>query len=221
MFNRYSIRIGVGSAVLLFARAAFGAEEDVAGGHAVDSHDVAGAAHVPGGDPNPLDFQLVSFITAILVFGVAFFILYKAVWPKLLKGLDERDGKIRGEILAAEEARKRADEALKEYERSLAQAKSEANAMVEQTKAEQSRLAAELRSQAETELNELRDSARRNIEAAKRAALAEIYQEASTLSIAVAEKILQREINERDQSRLVEETLAEISSEYAGAGVSA
>ena len=176
------------------------------------------AAAAQGGGPNPLDFQVVPMITALLVFGTAFFILSKAVWPRIVKGLDDRDAKIRGEIQAAEEARKRADEALKEYERSLAQAKAEANALVEQTKAEQTRLAADLRTQAEAELTELREGARRNIEAAKRAAVAEIYQEASVLATAVAEKILQRELNDQDQARLVEETLAEITSEYAGAG---
>ena len=211
MLNRSSIRFGACSAALVLARVASGADPSGAAAH-------GGDAHGAGAPPNPMDFQPVSFITALLVFGAAFFILYKAVWPKIVKGLDDRDAKIRGEILAAEEARKRADEALKEYERSLSQAKAEATAMVEQTKAEQSRLAADLRSQAETELNELRDGARRNIEAAKRAAIAELYQEASTLATAVAEKILQRELNETDQARLVEETLAEITTEYAGAG---
>lgn len=218
VMNRYSIRLCAVSAGLLLARLVLGADEHGApASHGDDGH-AATAAHGAGGNPNPLDFQIVSFITAILVFGAAFLILSKMVWPKIVKGLDDRDAKIRGEILAAEEARKRADEALKEYERSLAQAKAEASALVEQTKAEQSRLAADLRAQAEAELNELRDGARRNIEAAKRAAIAELGQHATNLAIAAAEKILQRELNDRDQARLVEETLAEISTEYAGAG---
>ncbi|MCA9292674.1 MAG: F0F1 ATP synthase subunit B [Phycisphaerales bacterium] len=220
MLNRTSIRLGVMIAAMLPRVAMGAAHAPPTTSHSAE--DVVQAAHGAsehgGGVVNPLDFQIVPFITAIVVFGVAFFILSKMVWPKIVKGLDDRDAKIRGEILAAEEARKRADDALKEYERSLAQAKAEAAAMVEQTKAEQSRLAADLRAQAEAELNELRDGARRNIEAAKRAAIAELGQHATNLAIVAAEKILQRELNDRDQARLVEETLAEITSEYASAG---
>jgi F-type H+-transporting ATPase subunit b len=61
----------------------------------------------------------------------------------------------------------------------------------------------------------MRESATRNIEAAKRAALREIYSEAAVLSTTVAAKILEREVNEQDQHRLVEESLAEVSNEYA------
>lgn len=214
MVNPYSIRLGAFSAAMMLSRVAL-ATHGAAPAHGAEGLAHEAAAHEA---PNPMAFSWVSAATAVVVFGVAFFILSKAVWPKIVKGLDDRDAKIRGEIQAAEEARKRADEALKEYERSLAQAKAEATAMVEQTKAEQSRLAAELRAQAETELNELRDGARRNIEAAKRAAIAELGQYAADLATAAAEKILDRELNDRDQARLVEETLAEITSEYAGAG---
>ncbi len=174
------------------------------------------AAAGQGPEKSVMSGSLVQFGMAVVVFVTALFVLHRFVWPKILGGLEEREQKIRGEIAAAEEARKNADRALKDYEASLAEARAEANAMIERTKAEQARLAADLRSKAEAELNELRDDARRSIEAAKRAALADVYQETAALATAVAEKILERELNEQDQSRLVEETLAEITQEYAG-----
>ncbi len=183
---------------------------------ALAADDAAGAAGGDGGAANPVAFQLVPFISALVIFGAAFFILAKVVWPKILGGLEAREGHIRSEVFQAEDARKKADEALAEYEKSLAAAKAEANEMIEKTKAEQTRLAAELRTQAEVELNQMRESARRNIEAAKRAALSEIYNEAATLATSVAEKILQREVNADDQRRLVDESVQQFSKEYAG-----
>ena len=53
--------------------------------------------------------------TAIVVFLVAFGFLYLKVWPVIVKGLDERNNKILGEIKAAEDARKQAKAAQAEF----------------------------------------------------------------------------------------------------------
>jgi F-type H+-transporting ATPase subunit b len=171
--------------------------------------------------PQPAYVDLTQWLTALIVFGVVLVVLGKVVWPKITDGLDAREAKIRGEIEAAEQARKNADEALKGYEASLAEARVKAESMMEETRAEQSRMAARLKAESEAELNQMREAARRDIDAAKRAAVAEVYQEAATVAAAVAEKILQRELNEHDQQRLVEETLGEIGREYQGTGAPA
>lgn len=176
----------------------------------------SGALGAEGGGGSPMDFQIIPFIAAILVFGIAFFILNKTAWPKIVSGLEEREKKIREEIYAAEQARKAAQQAQEDYGRELANARAEAQRMIEQTKAEQSRMAADLRLKAEAELNQMRESAMRGIEAAKRAALREIYAEAATLSTQIASKILQREVNEDDQRRLVEESLSQFAGETVG-----
>jgi F-type H+-transporting ATPase subunit b len=185
---------------------------------------LAAEAAADGGEKQAsvTDFAPVTFAAALICFGVAFAVLAKFAWPQITKQLDEREAKIRDEIESAERARESADKALKEYESSLAEARQRADAMIEETKAEQSRMAAKLREESEAELNQMRDSARRDIDAAKRAAVAEVYQEAAIVAAAVAEKILQRELNEHDQQRLVDETLNEIGREYeAGAGAPA
>lgn len=173
---------------------------------AAEAGDATGE-HGAAATANPMDVAWVPFVSSLVVFGVAFFVLAKYVWPKMLKGLEDREKKIRDEIFAAEEARKRANEALKEYEKSLAEARAEANKMIEATKAEQARMAAELKAKAESEVGLLRESAMHSIDAAKRAALNEIYAETASLATAVAARILEREVNEQDQQRLVDETV--------------
>lgn len=165
----------------------------------------------------PTDFIFLNFIAALIVFGLAIFISGKFIWPKITGALDARDAKIRSEIEAAEKSRANADKALEDYKSSLAEARAEAAKMIEQTKAEQVRLAAELKSQSEAELNQMRDAARRNIEAAKRAAIADLYRESAQMAVKIAEKILEREVNAADHARLIDETLAEVTTEYAGA----
>src|SRR5690606_10490124 len=130
--------------------------------------------HAAAGPASPVPEPRQALITglmALLVFGVAFFILATQVWPKIMKGLDDRANKIREEIAAAEDARRQAREALADYERSLAEARAESARMIETTKAEQARLAADLRAKADRELEDLRKRALADIENAKRAAL--------------------------------------------------
>jgi F-type H+-transporting ATPase subunit b len=158
---------------------------------------------------------LATGITAVVVFALVFFALRVKVWPVITKGLDERAEKIKREIEAAAAARRQAAEALETYQQNLAEARAEAQKMLEQTRAQQQKMAADLKAKADAELNDLRDKARRDIEAAKRAALGEIYAEASSMATEIAGKILAREVRPEDHQRLIDESLAEL--EAAGA----
>jgi F-type H+-transporting ATPase subunit b len=174
-----------------------------AGVAAAQDHEAVGA--LPS-----VEQGVVTGITAIVVFLIVFAVLAAKVWPPISRALDERAGKIREEIAAAEAARKQAKDALDMYEKSLAEARAEAAKMLEQARAQQQALGAELRAQAETELSAMRDRARKDIEAAKRAAVAEMYEEGARAATTIAARILQREITARDQQRLIDESLGEL-----------
>ena len=164
------------------------------------------------GAPDPMKLNLWVAGTALLVFAIAFSILYFKVWPVITKGLDDRNDKILGEIKAAEDARSQAKQALSEYEQSLAQAREQAQQTIAEAKAEAQRLGDEMKAANERDLAERMARAKSDIEAAKKAAVAEIHDQASELASAVAAKILQREINASDQSRLVEESIRELDA---------
>jgi F-type H+-transporting ATPase subunit b len=151
-------------------------------------------------------------ITALVVFALVAAFMLTVVWPKISKGLDDRNSKILGEIEAAEMARRQAKDALEEYQRNLQQARAEASKMIEQTRAQQVELAAQLKAKADAEVSALREKAMKDIDTAKRAAIAEIYGQTASLATGVASKILRREINANDQQRLVEESLGQLQS---------
>ena len=150
--------------------------------------------------------------TTLLVFMIAFGFLYVKVWPPIVKGLEDRQRKIREEIEAAEEARAQANAALEEYERNLTEAHQEAADMIAQAKSDARAAADELRARNETELNDMKQRATREIENAKRKAIVELHAETATLAADIAAKILKREINVQDQQRLIEESLQEMTS---------
>ncbi len=155
---------------------------------------------------------VVSAVVTLVVFGISFGILAALVWPKILKGLKDRENKIREEIESAEMARMQAKDALEQYQTSLAQARAEATKMLETTRAQQAALAADLKSKADTELTQMRERALRDIESAKRAAVSEIYGLTGSLVNDVAAKILRRNVNTDDTNRLIQESLAQLES---------
>ncbi|MEE2895817.1 MAG: F0F1 ATP synthase subunit B, partial [Planctomycetota bacterium] len=162
--------------------------------------------------PNPMNPEPFVAATALVVWIFAFAILVWKVWPVITKGLDERNDKILGEIKAAEDARAQAKQALADYEKSLADAREEANRTIAEARAEAQRVADEMKAANERELAERMARAKSDIEAAKKAAVADIHGRASELAAAVAGRILQREINADDQARLVEESIRELDA---------
>lgn len=193
----------------LFALAQEHAGQDApAAGHATEgAHGAEKAGAIPS-----VKEGLVTGLTAVIIFAIVAAVLRVKVWPMITKGLDERADKIRGEIEAAAAARKQAAEALETYQQNLAEARAEAQKMLEETRTQQQKLAADLKAKSEAELNEMRDKARRDIEAAKRAALNEIYTDAVNLATQIAGKILTREVSASDHQRLVEESLNELQA---------
>ncbi len=172
----------------------------------------AALAAEEGAVANPMSFQLATFIAGLVVFGVFAVLFAKLVAPKIVKGLADREDKIRSEIRAAEEARRQAADSLKQYEKSLAEARAEAQSILERTRADQQKFAAELRAKADAELSGLRERAMRDIDAARREAVNDIYSQAVVLASEIAGKILRREVSPADHARLLEESIGELET---------
>lgn len=169
-----------------------------------------GGHEKPGVLPTP-EQGITPMVTALVVFVAVFLILKVKVWPLIVKGLKDRENKIREEIEAAEMARQQAREALEQYQQSLAQARAEAQRLLEQAKAQQAAEVAARKQQMDAELAELRARAMADIDAARRAALNEIYAQTAELAAAAASRILRRQVNADDQKRLIDESIAQLA----------
>ena len=160
---------------------------------------------------NPLSPDLVGFTTSLVVFLVFFVLAAKLVWPKIVAGLDERYAKIKNEIDAAEKARHEAEAAQKKFEEKLRQAQDDAARTISEAQATARKVADELRAKNDSELADMKARALADIGSAKEAAVKELNDHAVALAATMASKILRREVSAADQSRLVSESLAELS----------
>jgi F-type H+-transporting ATPase subunit b len=163
------------------------------------------------GEPGPFAGGVAQSIAAILAFLILLAALYRFAWGPILEGLQERENKIRQDLEHAERAAQQADETLQEYKQHLAQAEQEARQIVEQSRTDAERVNQQLKQQTQRELQQMRQRADQEIQAAKEQALNDIYDQTATLATQAASRILQRELNEEDQKRLVDESLQELS----------
>jgi F-type H+-transporting ATPase subunit b len=66
--------------------------------------------------------------------------------------------------------------------------------------------------QAQKDAEEAKDRANRDIEQARKSAVADVHRHAADLSTAIAEKILRRNLNADDQRELVNSSLDQLQS---------
>jgi F-type H+-transporting ATPase subunit b len=170
------------------------------------------AAHASAGPIPALQEGLITSIAAILVFLVAAVVLGTMVWPKILKGLKDRENKIRESIEAAEAAQAQAKAQLEQYNKALADARVEAQRMLETARQQQMQQATEMKAKADVELGMMKAKAIADIEAAKKQALADVYSAAVNIATQVASKVLQREVGSADNLRLAQEAVTQLTS---------
>ena len=146
-------------------------------------------------------------IVAVLILLV---LLKKFAWDKLIDMLDERQRLVEGQLDDAAKNQKEALVLLEENQEKLRNAQQEIKAMMEdareQSKVEKQAILEEARKQAE----QLKVNAQRDIEDEKKRALEEINKQIADLSVLVASKILEKELDDSTQSEYVDKVIKEV-----------
>jgi F-type H+-transporting ATPase subunit b len=167
-------------------------------------------AAAEGGGAGPFSINPGLTIWTLVVFGILLFALAKTAWPAILKVVEEREARIRGQIEAAEKANAEAQRLLQEYQGQLAQARTEAQELMAQGRVAGEKLREEMIAKGRSEQDELLERARREIALERDRAVAELRREAVELSIAAATKVIGRNLDSEADRRLVQEYLANL-----------
>ncbi len=150
----------------------------------------------------------------ILSFAILFFVLYKYAFPGILSALEEREKKIKGSLDEAERHRSEAEQKLKEYEAKLNTAAKEAEGILAATKERAQRLMEENEQRMTAEAERIRGDATREIDQERRKAIQDIRAQTTDLALMVAEKVVQRSLNEADHRKFADEALEALSKSY-------
>ncbi|MFQ6616453.1 MAG: F0F1 ATP synthase subunit B [Fidelibacterota bacterium] len=150
------------------------------------------------------------FIWSIITFLVLLAFLARFVWKPLMGALERREKRIRESLEDARKAREEAERISREFDRMIARARSEAQAIVKQGKATGERLKQDMVARAKEESDRIRTDAEKRIGAEKQKAIAEIREEVVNLSLQVASKIIGKKLTRRENLSLIQESLERI-----------
>jgi len=153
---------------------------------------------------NPIVPEVNEIIWGSLSFLILFFFIAKYGFPAIKKGMDSRAQKIRDSLDDAESTRTEARTILDQYQRQLADAKSESARIIEEARQAADKLRQDLRKQAETEVAEVKQRAQDDITTQVERAKAELQAQVSAMSIDLAEKVVERSLDRETNQALIE-----------------
>jgi len=153
------------------------------------------------------------YIWTIVVFLILLALLAKFAWRPLLDALEQRQESIRRSLDDAAKAKQELERLQVEAQRILAEARAGAEEIVARTREDAGRLREEMRQKAQQEAANIVKNAGKQIELETSRALQQIRHEAVELSIAIASRLLQRNVSKEDNERLIEETFRQLETQ--------
>jgi F-type H+-transporting ATPase subunit b len=160
---------------------------------------------------NPILPEADELIFGSLAFLLVFLVLARFAFPRLNKGLKERQEKIRGDLEKAEESRKEAESSLARYEDQLREARAEAGSIVEESRKTAEQMRRDLLAKAEDESRQIVDKAQEEIRAERDRAVQELRRSLAEASVELAAKVVGSELDRERQLRLVDEYIDEVA----------
>jgi F-type H+-transporting ATPase subunit b len=152
------------------------------------------------------------YIWTIVTFLILVALLAKFAWRPLLQALETRQEAIRKSLDDARQAQQELERLHVESTKILAEARAEAESILSRTRSDADRFREELKQKARSEAATIVKNAERQIELETSRALQQIRHEAVDISIAIASRLLQKNVTREDNERLIEETFRQLES---------
>jgi len=157
-----------------------------------------------------LKIEWTSTVFTLVAFIILYVLLNKYAFKPLFSIMEKRKELVLGQMQDAEENRKQASQLLEDQKAALQAARKDAYDIIEQAKTTGSKQADELIATAKSESNRLKEEAVRDIESEKNKAVAALRSQVSGMSVMIASKIIEKQIDEKSQEQLVAEYLKEV-----------
>ncbi len=136
----------------------------------------------------------------------------KFLWVPILKMIEDRQNEIDAQYQAAQEAQDQALTLEAEYKEKLSAAQATSDRMVREAVTRAQSREEEIIRQASEEAAAIKQRASADIAQEKKKVINEAKDEISGMAIAIAEKVVGRELNAADQSALVDSFIEELGS---------
>jgi F-type H+-transporting ATPase subunit b len=157
-------------------------------------------------DASELVMGLVAFILLMVI-------LMKVAFPKLNAMLEERQAAIQGKLEEADSKLTEAEEAKRNFEANLADARGEATRIIDEAKATAESLRADILAKAEDEAAAMLERAQADVQAERQRVLQELRAQVGAMSVELASRIVESELDTATHEGLVDEYIERLSSQ--------
>jgi F-type H+-transporting ATPase subunit b len=154
-------------------------------------------------------------LITLLIFAVLLFVLSKYAFPPILAAVEERERKLEEAIEGAKRDREEAARLLEEHRLQMEQARAEAQRMIGEGRAAGEKLRGEMLEQTRQQQEELLERARRELGIERDRAIAALRREAVELAIVGASKVIEKNLDDQANRRLVETYLGSLDAPMA------
>jgi F-type H+-transporting ATPase subunit b len=157
-----------------------------------------------------LDIVYSTFFIQLAAFLILYFLLQKFAFGPLFGIMEKRKTLVKEQLQNAEQNRNEAAKLLEEQKQAIQNARKEAYDIIEQSKVTSSRQADDIIRQAKDESVRLKEEALKDIESEKNKAIVALRSQVSALSVMIASKVIEKQLDEKSQQDLVNQYLKEV-----------
>ncbi|MDF2925847.1 MAG: subunit of synthase [Paenibacillaceae bacterium] len=159
-----------------------------------------------------MSFQWESTVFAVVAFVLLYVLLNKYAFGPLFGIMEKRRELIQSQLQAAEDNRKQSEQFLQEQKLAVQESRKEAYQIIEQARVSSLRQSDELLKQAKDESVRMKREALSDIEDEKNKAVVALRNQVGAMSVLIASKIIEKQIDEKSQQELVEHYLKEVGN---------
>ncbi|RCW77432.1 ATP synthase F0 subcomplex B subunit [Saliterribacillus persicus] len=163
-------------------------------------------AEVGGFRAGDMFFALASFL-------ILLYLLKRFAWGPLMNKMEERENHIANEIDTAEKNRIDAEKASTEANEQLKATRQEAMTIIEEAKKAGQQQEKTIIEAAHEAAARMKKSAEEDIAREKEKAIEALQAQVATLSVQIATKVIEKEINAQDQEQLINDYIKQVGEE--------
>ncbi|MCB6994224.1 F0F1 ATP synthase subunit B [bacterium 210820-DFI.6.37] len=159
-----------------------------------------------------LGMSLTEFIFYLINFLILVGCLTKFLYKPFLNVLETRKQSIQDALDNAELTNKRADEKMENYNRQIAKLEEQGREIIKEAKVRADSQAAAIVDEANAKAGQIIAAAEKQIELERQKALEDMKQQVAALALLAAEKIIERNIAQIGQEKIVDEIIEQAGS---------
>lgn len=150
-------------------------------------------------------------VYGFIAFAIVYFVLSRYAFPRINQLLEDRSSAIQGRMEEAEQKLQEAEETKAQFQSRIDDAKGEANRIIEEAKQTAESLRRDIVAKAEGEAEAIVTRAQNEVAAERDRTLQELRSEVGAMSVALAAKIVERELDPTAHQHLVDEYIQQLS----------